>query len=264
MVGKARNRGVTYWTDGRNERIFYGVQQYVYSIDARTGKPDPEFGSEGSVDLRNELGRNPSEQSVSLTSPGVIYKDLLIVGSIVSESFPLLPAISALTSSFGKLRWEFHSLPTPASMDMKPGQKMRGNTSEASITGPGMTLDRKRGIVYIPTGSAAFDFYGSNRLGDNLFANCLLALNARHRQADLALPDSPSRFMGSRSAIRAGFSPHHEDGRPKWMRWRRPRNPAMSSCSTGIRGSRYSPLRKKLIQRVMPMAKGRQPRSRCL
>jgi quinoprotein glucose dehydrogenase len=179
MVGKARNRGVTYWTDGRNERIFYGVQQDLYSINARTGKPDPEFGSKGAVDLRSELGRPPSEQSVSLTSPGVIYKDLLIVGSIVSESLPSSPGdIRAYDVRSGKLRWAFHTIPHPGEYGYESWPKDAWKYIGGVNDWAGMTLDDKRGIVYVPTGSAAFDFYGSNRLGDDLFANCLLALNA--------------------------------------------------------------------------------------
>jgi quinoprotein glucose dehydrogenase len=178
-AGKARNRGVSYWTDGQNERIFYGVQQYLYSIDARTGKPAPGFGTEGHVDLRNELGRNPGEQSVSLTSPGVIYKDLLIVGSIVSESLPSSPGdIRAYDVRSGKMRWEFHSIPHPGEYGYDTWPKDAWKYIGGVNNWPGMTLDRERGVVYVPTGSAAFDFYGSNRLGDDLFANCLLALKA--------------------------------------------------------------------------------------
>ncbi|MDQ6760039.1 MAG: pyrroloquinoline quinone-dependent dehydrogenase [Acidobacteriota bacterium] len=180
VTGKMRNRGLTYWAQGSDQRIYFGARQYLYALDAKTGKPALAFGNAGRVDMRDDLGRDPEQMSVGLTSPGIVYKDLLIVGSIVSESLPSSPGdIRAYDVRSGKLRWSFHTIPHPGEYGYetwpKDGWRYLGGANDWT----GMSLDPKRGIVFVPTGSAAFDFYGANRLGDNLFANCLLALNAQ-------------------------------------------------------------------------------------
>jgi quinoprotein glucose dehydrogenase len=182
VATKMRNRGVTFWADptgSASKRIFFASRQYLYALDAETGKLIPGFGDEGHIDLRRDLGRDPAQQFVSDTSPAVIYKDLLIVGSIVSETLPASPGdIRAYDARSGQLRWSFHTIPHPGELgyDTWPPDawKYTGGVNNWS----GMSLDEKRGIVFVPLGSASFDFYGSNRLGDDLFANCLLALNA--------------------------------------------------------------------------------------
>jgi len=179
VSGKLRNRGVNYWEEGNDRRIFYAVRQYLYAIDAMTGKPVASFGKSGRVDLREGLGRNPKAQSVSSTSPGVIYKDLLILGSIVSEDLPASPGdIRAFDVRTGKIRWTFHTIPHPGEFGYETWPKDAWTYSGGANSWPGMSLDEKRGLVFVPTGSAAFDFYGANRVGDNLYANCLLALKA--------------------------------------------------------------------------------------
>ncbi len=180
VTRKMRNRGLTYWAHGSDQRIFFGARQFLYALDAKTGKPVLAFGTAGRVDLRDDLGRDPQQMSVALTSPGIVYKDLLIVGSIVSESLPSSPGdIRAYDVRSGKLQWSFHTIPHPGEYGYdtwpKDGWKYLGGANDWT----GMSLDPKRGIVFVPTGSAAFDFYGANRVGDNLFANCLLALNAQ-------------------------------------------------------------------------------------
>jgi len=176
---KARNRGVTYWADGNDRRILLVAWQYLYAVDATTGQLVKTFGDEGRVDLRQGLGRDPAEQDVSSTSPGVIYKDLLILGSIVSEDLPASPGdIRAYDVRTGKLRWTFHTIPHPGESGYetwpKDGWKYLGGANDWG----GLSVDLTRGLVFAATGSAAFDFYGANRLGDNLFANCVLALKA--------------------------------------------------------------------------------------
>jgi quinoprotein glucose dehydrogenase len=173
------NRGVTWWSSGSDRRIFAGVDRYVYALDATSGKPVPSFGKDGRIDLHENLGRNPDDQSVRLTTPGIVYRDLLIVGGRVSESLPASPGdIRAYDTRTGALRWTFHTIPRPGEFgfDTWPGDAWRhiGGANNWA----GMALDEARGIVYVPTGSAAADFYGANRLGDNLFANTLLALDA--------------------------------------------------------------------------------------
>jgi len=179
--GTQPDRGLAYWPDGKDKRIFVGVMNFLYALDAATGKPVPAFANEGRVDLRENLGREPaSAQSIDLTSPPVIYKDLLIVGGRNPETLPAPPGdIRAYDARTGKLRWSFHTIPHPGEFGYDTWPKDAWKTSGAANNWTGMALDPQRGIVYVPTGSAAFDFYGADRPGDNLFANCLIALNAR-------------------------------------------------------------------------------------
>ena len=177
-IGKVRNRGVTYWADGADRRIFVGVRQYLFSLDAATGKPMTAFGKAGRVDLREGLGREPLNW-VTMTSPAVVYKDLVIVGGAMSETLPASPGdIRAFDVHSGQLRWSFHTIPHPGELGYKTWPKTAWTYSGAANNWPGMSIDAKRGIVFVPTGSAASDFYGANRIGDDLFANCLIALNA--------------------------------------------------------------------------------------
>jgi len=175
---KIRHRGVTWWSDGNNARIFTAWHQYLYSLDAQTGKPDPRFGDNGRIDLRDNLGREPRNM-VSLTTPGIVYKDLLIVGSLISETLPASPGdIRAYDVRTGKLRWIFHTIPHPGEFGYETWPKDAWKYSGSANNWTGMSLDEKRGLVFVPTGSAAFDFYGADRTGDDLFANSLIALKA--------------------------------------------------------------------------------------
>jgi quinoprotein glucose dehydrogenase len=177
-IGKVRNRGVTYWADGADRRIFVGVRQYLVSLDAATGKPIATFGRAGRVDLREGLGREPLNW-VTMTSPAVVYKDLVIVGGAMSETLPASPGdIRAYDVHSGQLRWSFHTIPHPGELGYQTWPKDAWTYSGAANNWPGMTIDLKRGIVFAPTGSAASDFYGANRVGDDLFATSLIALNA--------------------------------------------------------------------------------------
>lgn len=179
VIGKQRGRGVAYWTDGNQGRIFYASRHNLYAIDTRTGQPAPGFGEGGHIDLRNDLGRDPRLMSISMTSPAVVYRDLIITGSIVSESLPSSPGyIRAYDARTGKLRWVFHTMPNPGEYGYETWPKDAWKYIGGVNNWPGMSLDVKRGLVFVPTGSAAFDFYGDNRLGDNLFANSLIALDA--------------------------------------------------------------------------------------
>jgi quinoprotein glucose dehydrogenase len=172
-------RGVTYWSDGSEARILAGFGRYVYALDASTGKPVSSFGRDGRIDLNSDLGRDPERQAVSLTTPGVIYKDLYIVGGRTSESLPASPGdVRAYDARSGVLRWSFHTIPHPGEFGYETWPKDAWTYIGSANNWAGMAVDTARGIVYVPTGSAASDFYGANRLGDNLFANTLLALDA--------------------------------------------------------------------------------------
>lgn len=205
-LGKPRNRGVTYWESGDEARIFFGFQNWLYALDAKTGKPVESFGVAGRVDLREGLDRSDANSlTVGITTPGVIYKDLLIVGSIVSETLPAAPGhIRAYDLRTGKLRWAFRTIPHPGEYGYETWPKDAWQYSGGANNWSGMALDEKRGLVFAPTGSATFDFYGANRHGDNLFANTLLCLDAatgkrkwhfqvvRHDLWDRDLPSAPA------------------------------------------------------------------------
>jgi quinoprotein glucose dehydrogenase len=180
LRGTQPDRGLAYWSAGNDKRILVGVMHFLYALDASTGKPVPSFGQAGHVDLREGLGREPaSAQSISLTSPAVIYRDLVIVGGRNPETLPAPPGdIRAFDVRSGKLRWSFHTIPHPGEFGYNTWPKNAWKSSGAANNWAGMSLDSASGILYVPTGSAAFDFYGANRLGDDFFADCLIALNA--------------------------------------------------------------------------------------
>jgi len=181
IVGTQPDRGLAYWSSGNNQdqRIIVGVMNFVYELDAGTGQPVASFGDHGRVDLRENLGRDPLTAFVVLTSPALVYKDLLVVGGREPETLPAPPGdIRAYDVRTGKLRWTFHTIPHPGEFGYQTWPKDAWKSSGAANNWAGMSLDSKTGVLYAPTGSAAFDFYGADRLGDDLFANCLIALNA--------------------------------------------------------------------------------------
>jgi glucose dehydrogenase len=179
LKGQGANRGLMYWSAGDDRRVYAAVDQYVYALDARTGAVVRAFGDQGRIDLRRGLGRDPEAQSVRLTSPGVVYRDLLILGGRVSEGLPSSPGyVRAYDARTGALAWTFRTIPGPGEQGHDSWSPEAWREVGGANNWPGMALDQARGIVFVPTGSAAADFYGGNRLGDNLYANCLLALEA--------------------------------------------------------------------------------------
>lgn len=205
IEGRGPNRGVSYWASGDDRRVFAAVDNFVYALNAATGAVISAFGENGRIDLREGLGREPREQSVRLTTPGIVYRDLLIVGGRVSEGLPASPGyVRAYDVRTGTLRWTFRTIPGPGETGYDTWAKDSWTLNGAANNWAGMALDEARGIVYVPTGSAAADFYGANRRGDNLFANTLLALKAdtgerlwhfqvvRHDIWDRDLPSPPT------------------------------------------------------------------------
>ena len=179
VKGGEPDRGITYWSEGQEKRLFVGVMNFVYALDPATGKPIPSFGKNGRIDLRENLGRDPELQSWALTSPGAIYKDLLIVGGRNPETLPAPPGdIRAYDVRTGALRWSFHTIPHPGEFGNETWPKDAWKIEGAANNWAGMAVDSERGILYAPTGSAVPDFYGTTRIGDDLFANTLLALDA--------------------------------------------------------------------------------------
>lgn len=210
-VTSRAERGLAYWREGSQKRIFAGVSQYVYALDPSNGKVIPSFGNHGRIDLREGLRGDPKLQSVSITSPGVIYKDIIILGDATPEALPAPPGdIRAYDVRTGKLRWIFHTIPHPGEFGYNTWPKTAWTYSGAANNWTGMALDSERGIVYVPTGSAATDWYGADRVGDDLFANSLIALNAetgkriwhfqavRHDLWDHDLPSPPTLVTVSR------------------------------------------------------------------
>ena len=179
LVGTQPVRGVTFWTDGKDSRLFAGITNFLYALDPENGKPVSSFGENGRIDLRKDLRGDYTRQSIALTSPGTIYKDLIIVGGRNPESYPAPPGdIRAFDVRTGQLRWSFHTIPRPGEYGYKTWPKDAWKYAGSANNWAGMAVDAKRGIVYVPTGSAVFDFYGGDRVGDDLFADTLLALNA--------------------------------------------------------------------------------------
>jgi quinoprotein glucose dehydrogenase len=178
--GGTLSRGVTYWADGADKRIFFSAGEWLYALDAHTGKPLTSFGQAGRINLKEGIQRPGGDNSVRGNTPGTIYKNLLILGVRLSEGeTALLGDVRAFDVRSGKLVWAFHTIPAKGEFGYNtwypenPRARLGGANPWA-----GLAIDRKRGIVYVPTGSPAFDFYGGNRQGDNLFGNCLIALEA--------------------------------------------------------------------------------------
>ena len=199
--GRYRHRGVTVDRD----RVFVTHRSNLWALDKRTGRPIATFGEQGRVDLRRGLGRPFETMSVSASTPGVIFEDLYILGSSVSESLPSSPGdIRAYDTKTGALRWTFHTIPRPGEYGYETWPPDAYKIAGGANAWSGLTVDPRLGMVFGATGSAAFDFYGSNRHGDNLFANSVLALDARtgrriwhfqtvkHDLWDMDLPAPPS------------------------------------------------------------------------
>jgi quinoprotein glucose dehydrogenase len=177
------NRGINYWEspDRSDRRLLFAVNNHLQAIDARTGQSITQFGTNGLVDLRDALGRDPNSLTlVQSYNPGRIFEDLLILGSATNEEYGSGPGdIRAYNVRTGKLAWTFHTIPHPGEVGYDTWPKDAWKTVGGANSWSGMALDEKRGIVYIPTASPKYNFYGANRPGANLFGDCLLALNAR-------------------------------------------------------------------------------------
>jgi len=209
------NRGVAYWEDGSERRIFFSAGRRLFALDASTGQPVPTFGDSGWVDLGDGLGREIDDAFLVATSPGVVHDDLLIQGTRVGEGEGSAPGhVRAYDVRTGKIRWTFHTIPRPGEVghDTWPPEAWR--SAGGANSWAGMSVDAKRDIVYVPTGSATPDFYGGARIGANLFANTLLALDAttgtrlwhfqtvHHDLWDRDLPAAPNLLTVSRHGER--------------------------------------------------------------
>ncbi|NND69695.1 MAG: pyrroloquinoline quinone-dependent dehydrogenase [Halioglobus sp.] len=209
LGGKGAGRGVVYWEGevvGQAAHwILVGLGHDLFAIDAYTGALVESFGNEGSVDLRVGLDRPVDDVHVSVIAPGTLYKDLLIQGFGTSEMYDAAPGyIRAYHIPSGELRWTFRTIPAEGELGADTWPADRRDEMGGANSWAGITVDTERGIAYVPTGSAAYDYYGANRPGDNLFANSLVALNAatgerlwhyqfvRHDLWDRDLPTPPN------------------------------------------------------------------------
>jgi len=208
------NRGLVYWEDGDDRRIFLSAGPRLYAISATTGRPVPGFGEEGSVSLHEGLERGEDRFVVSNT-PGVVYRDVLILGTRVDEGPNAAPGhIRAFDVRTGELHWVFHTIPHPGEAGYETWPADAWQRVGGANSWSGMSLDEERGWVFVPTGSASFDFYGGDRHGENLFANSILVLNAltgeriwhyqtvRHDLWDRDLPAPPNLVVLDRNGRR--------------------------------------------------------------
>ena len=176
----AAQRGLMWWEHDGGARLFYTAGRELLALDASDGTPIEGFGDNGRLDLTPSGDRTGS---LSVTVPGVVFEDLIILGFSTSESAGAFPgSVRAFSALDGALVWQFNTIPAPGD----PGSETWADGSLAQAGGAnawtGMTLDEERGLLFAPTGSATPDFYGANRLGDNLYANSLLAIDARTGQ----------------------------------------------------------------------------------
>lgn len=175
-TSRIRHRGVVVTGD----RVIFNYRNRLYALDKRTGHPIRAFGDSGWVDLRAGLGRPVEGLSVSASTPGVVFEGLLIMGSTVPEALPSAPGdIRAYDVRTGALRWSFHTIPHPGEPGYETWPPDAWKISGGANAWSGVTLDARRAMVFVATGSASYDFYGGNRLGDDLYANSVIALDAR-------------------------------------------------------------------------------------
>jgi quinoprotein glucose dehydrogenase len=177
------NRGVAYWSDGvvsGERRILFATPEgKLFSLDARTGRPDTSFGSQGEIDLREGVEGVLAELIYGATSAPVVYRNLVIIGFTLNEGFTSAPGdIRAFDVRTGREVWRFHTVPRPGEFGHETWEDASWQSRGGANAWGGLRADVARGIVYAGLGSAAHDFYGGDRKGDNLFANCVIALDA--------------------------------------------------------------------------------------
>lgn len=178
-VLRGRNRGVTYWEGEEGQRIFLFVRDRVYAIDANSGEPIPSFGENGHVQLTQNLGMEEAKAYIEVTTPGIIYKNLLIIGSKVPEDYHSTPGhVRAYNAVTGELEWVFHTIPQEGQFGHDTWEWVEGEMYGGANPWGGFSLDERRGWLFFATGSPANDFYGGFRKGINLFGNCVIALDA--------------------------------------------------------------------------------------
>lgn len=182
-AGHSTSRGVSYWQKATDRRIFYTVGADLFALDAITGQPISSFGTNGKIDLRSGMPASAKDKFVISNTPGTIFNDLIIMPIRLSESVGAAPGnVMAFNVVTGAVEWVFRTIPLPGEQGYETWENKKAYKNE-TIGGAnnwaGMALDEETGVLYVPTGSAAPDFYGGLRKGAGLYANCLLALEAK-------------------------------------------------------------------------------------
>jgi quinoprotein glucose dehydrogenase len=180
--GRITSHGISYWesADRSDRRLLYAHNDLLQAVDARTGQSIASFGATGKVDLRQGLGRDPATIAVQSTTPGRVFEDLLILGSATNSEYDSAPGdVRAYDVRTGALVWTFHTIPRDGEFGADTWPKDAWKTIGGANAWAEISLDVARGIVYVPTASPKYNFYGANRKGANLFADCLLALDVR-------------------------------------------------------------------------------------
>jgi quinoprotein glucose dehydrogenase len=176
-------RGMNYWksADGTDRRLLLTANDRLMALNARNGESITSFGNDGTVDLREDLGRDPQTvRRVQSSGPGAIFEDLILLGSSPGEGYLSPPGyLRAYSVVTGKLAWVFHTIPQPGEFGYETWPKDAWRYAGGANTWGDITIDAQRGIAYFPLGSPTYDYYGADRIGANLFGNCLLALDAR-------------------------------------------------------------------------------------
>lgn len=178
-IFRGRSRGVTFWEGEAGKRIFHYVNNRVYALDAKSGSLVTSFGKNGSIDLRHNLGVDSLKASIEVTTPGIVYRDYLIVTSRVPEEYNSTPGdVRAYDAVTGEFKWIFHTVPQKGEFGYDTWAWVDGEAYGGANPWGGFSVDEKRGWVFFATGSPANDFYGGFRKGTNLFGNCVVALDA--------------------------------------------------------------------------------------
>jgi quinoprotein glucose dehydrogenase len=175
-------RGINYWEsqDGRDRRLLFSANNFLQALDARTGKIIQSFGMDGRVDLRVGLDRDPATVEQQSRTPGRVFENLIVMGSATNQEYASAPGdVRAYDVRTGALVWTFHTVPRPGEFGYDTWPADARKTIGGANNWGEQSIDVKRGIVYVPTSSAKYNFYGGNRKGANLFSDCILALDAR-------------------------------------------------------------------------------------
>lgn len=177
------NRGLAFWEKDDEKKLFYGSGEYLFALNPDTGELIPSFGNNGTINLTRGLGRDVDGFRYHMNTPGVIFKDLYIVGGKVSENIKPIPGhIRAFDVHTGEIKWIFHTIPHPGEYGYDTWSEDSYLKNGGANVWTGFSMDEEREIVFAPTGSPSFDFYGGDRIGSNLFGNSIIALDANTGQ----------------------------------------------------------------------------------
>ena len=180
LTGTQPIRGLTSWVDGKNLRIVFGRESFLYVLDAQTGQPVQSFGDNGHIDIRENLRGKKEDNAIYLTSPALVYQNLILVNGRLAENTPASPGdVRAFDARTGKLIWTFHTIPHPGEVGADTWPKDAYLTQGGANAWSGASMDEERGIVFVNTGSPADDFYGAHRLGNDRLANSTIALDVK-------------------------------------------------------------------------------------